>query len=188
MNLLVLRQLLDKYYEGKSSSEEETQLIAMLRKPDLPEEFEADRNMFSLLKEDISIPEPDAGFENRIMSAIDKSQGRRQFLSQKRNIYSMISVAASLLIAVSSYFFINANRPSDTFDDPVLAYNETMRVLYGVSQNLNIGSSTIEELAVFDVARSNLRKLSIPQRVIANEMSSLKYVEKGFSILYPGKE
>ena len=188
MNLKELRQLLDKYYEGTSSSQEETILISLLNDDNLPDEFAADRRMFDLLREEREIPQPDNGFEGRIMGAIDKFENERHTVSLKRTIYSVVSVAASLLIVVISYFIIYENRPVDTFDDPILAYNETMRVLQDVSMNLNKGSRAIEELAVFDVARSNLGKLSIPQEVITREMSSLRYIEKGFSLLYPGNE
>lgn len=188
MNLQELKQLLDKYYEGTSSSQEENILISMLNDDSLPAEFLADQRMFALFKEEHEIPEPDDGFEGRIMGAIDKSENELRTVSLKRTIYSIISVAASLLIVVISYFIINANRPVDTFDDPVLAYNETMKVLHNVSMNLNRGSQAIEELAVFDVARSNLSKISIPREIIVREMSSLRYIEKGFSIFYSGDE
>ena len=188
MNLQELRQLLDKYYEGTSSLQEETILISLLNDDNLPAEFAADRRVFALFGEERAIPQPDDGFEGRIMGAIDKFENRRHTVSLKRTIYSVISVAASLLIVVISYFIIYENRQMDSFDDPLIAYNETMKVLYNVSVNLNKGSGTIEELAIFDVARSNLGKLSIPQEVITSEMSSLRYIEKGVSLFYPGDE
>lgn len=188
MNLQELDKLIQKYYQGISNEDEEERLLKILSSEELPPEYSDDLAMLKLMFEgDEDIPEPDSGFEARIMEAIDKADTGAGIISLKRKIYMAVSVAATLLIVISSYFIVSNNtQPADTFDDPVLAYNATIQVLSRVGETLNTGSDVISELSVISVAEDNLTRISQPARIISNKMESLKYIEKSMDILDMG--
>ncbi len=188
MNRQELDRLLDLYYDGKSSDKEEQDLIAMVRDNNLPEEYYSDRDMLLTLsgKAD-EIPEPDNGFESRIMQAIDDSEQSVRITSLKRRVYTAVSIAASFLILISSVFILNRNSaPADTFDDPLMAYNATVDLLQQVSSTLNSGSEAIGDLALIAETRDKINMLSAPAIKASKDMESLKYLEKSLSILSRG--
>ncbi len=188
MNRQELDRLLELYYDGKSSDKEEQDLIAMVRDSNLPEEYYSERDMLLTLsgKAD-EIPEPDNGFESRIMQAIDDSEQSARITSLKRRVYTAVSIAASFLILISSVFILNRNSaPADTFDDPLMAYNATVDLLQQVSSTLNSGSEAIGDLALIAETRDKINMLSAPAIKASKDMESLKYLEKSLSILSRG--
>ena len=188
MNPQELDKLIQKYYQGITSEDEEERLFKIISDNKLPPEYAEDFAMLKVLADaDADIPDPDSGFETRILKAIDRSDSDARIISLKRKIYSAVAVAASLLIMISSFFLVRNNSgPEDTFDDPVLAYNATIEVLSRVGETLNTGSDVISELSVISTAENNLRRLSQPARIISREMESLKYIEKSLDILDMG--
>ena len=189
MNLQELDSLLEKYFGGLTSEGEEQRLFALLKTEKLPEQYHPDRDLLNALLDDAVVPEPDSGFEARIMGAIDESESERKIVSIKRKLYSFVSVAAMVLIIFTSYFILNRNsEPKDTFDDPILAYNATIDVLTRVSNTLNSGNDAMAKLSIIGETQENLQKLSEPARIVNREMESLKYIEKSLSILEIGKK
>lgn len=189
MNLQELDNLLEKYFEGQSSEGEEQRLFALLKSKKLPDQYHPDRDLLGAMLDDGFIPEPDSGFEDRIMEAIDNSEAKGKVVSIKRRLYSFVSVAATVLIIVTSYFILNrSSEPEDTFDDPILAYNATIDVLTRVSNTLSSGSEVIAKLSIIGETQENLLLISEPARIVSKEMESLKYIEKSMSILEIGKK
>jgi hypothetical protein len=184
MNLQELDRLIKKYYDGSSSDIEEERLLSLISSSDLPPEYDVERELLFGLMDTRSIPEPDSGFESRILTAIDDSEKDSRIISIKRRIYSVVSVAATLLIIFTSYLLLrNTGEPEDTFDDPVLAYNATIEVLGRIGETLNTGSDVISELALISKAEQKLGMLAEPVRMVSREMESLKYIEQSLDIL-----
>ena len=182
MNLQELDRLLQAWYEGTGSEEEEHRLFAMLKADDLPAKYATNRQILGAFLDMSSAPEPDSGFEARIMEAVDRSETEGRIVSLKRRVYAIVSVAASVLIILSGYFIIESeNKLKDTFDDPVLAYNATLEVLQRVSTTLNTGSDAIENLSEIEKARNQLEMLSEPARAVSRDLQALKHIEKSIS-------
>ncbi|HDZ41920.1 MAG TPA: hypothetical protein ENH59_09635 [Bacteroidetes bacterium] len=181
MNWSVLKKLLEKYYDGTSTADDEQKILELLERNDLPAEFYDDR----LLMEGLhggNIPEPSPDLNDRIMAAIDESE--KKIISGKRRLYSIVSVAAGLLI-ILSFWFTLADKPGlkDTFDDPQLAYNETVKVLYQLSDNLNTGRTHIKELSMINDARAKLELISGSGNVVLRELNALRYIENSVELL-----
>lgn len=185
MNLQELDKLIQKYYQGITSEDEEERLFKVLSTEELPDGYSEDLAMLKVLAgSNKDIPEPDSGFESRIMEAIDRADSDSKVISLKRKIYSAVAVAATLLIMISSFLIVRSNaEPKDTFDDPVLAYNATIEVLSRVSETMNTGSDVISELSVISSTENNLSMLSQPARMISKKMEALKYIEQSMDIL-----
>lgn len=84
---------------------------------------------------DIPVPE-DLG--QMIERMVDRELGRRR--SRMRLVASISSVAAAAAIAAIAFIMpADTYEPKDTFEDPALAYAETVRALEMVGVNLGKG-------------------------------------------------
>lgn len=108
-----IKRLLDTYYEGNTSIEQEKLLCDFFATTtDIPAELESERQMFMALqsatKTDIDIP---ADLEQSLIAHIDnlerqETQNRRKWIKP----FSIISVAASIIILIAiGLKFVNLN-------------------------------------------------------------------------------
>lgn len=188
MNRRELDSLIELYFNAESSKEEEARLIEILGEAELPEDYYPERDMLlDINAGGDNIPEPDSKFEDRIMQAIDKSDKAKKVISLKRRIYTVVSVAASLLILITTVLMLNRNtEPADTYDDPMLAYNATIELLQEVSLTMNTGSEAISDLLLIAETKEKLSRLSEPARKASRDMEALKYIEQSLLILRKG--
>jgi len=178
-----LDRLLERYYAGETTVSEEERIREILDSEDLPGLYLTERELFRVLASDEGIPAPSAGFEKSIMERIDFEEERSRISTIKRKLYSAVAVAASLLIAVSSYFIIFSNQnPRDTFTDPELAYLQTVEVLRIVSEGLNSGSSRLSDLAYIDQATENIGIFRRSNESVSKKLEPLGYLDKGLKI------
>lgn len=155
-----IKELLAAFYAGTTTREEEARLKAFFDEADLPERWQADRDIFRALYDpgDVALPE---GLSDRLEQALDRhietSHRSRKQPSKIRRLYVAIgSVAAAALLCVA-LFFIGEHRQSvpvtaDTFTDPHEAELVATEALALVSMHLNKGMSPFEK------ARKNMDK------------------------------
>ncbi|MCD6597737.1 MAG: hypothetical protein J7L04_08625 [Bacteroidales bacterium] len=146
MELKKIKPLLVKYYDGSTSVEEEALLKAFFEQKDIPDYLKPDKEMFLFYaseKEEEYLPD----FEKDILQAIEyeKESKESKIRHFPKYLYWVSSVAASLLIVLSLYFYQKSPSLEDTYDNPELAYLETKKVLYYVSSKLNKGTSAVEQ-------------------------------------------
>lgn len=184
-------EMLNRYYMGESSAEEERLLKELMLGGDLPEKYDLEREMFAGFEEGDDIPEPSDGFEQAIMARIDHEEDSLRSRVLRRRFYSTVSVAASLLIIISSYFILLTNSgPDDTFTDPDLAYIETMQVLRMVSEGLNSGKNQLSDLAYINQAYEKIEMIGNTSSDVTRQLEPLSYINRGINIIgtLPGVE
>jgi len=105
--------LLEKFWEGNTSLEEENQLKAFfLNTHDLPSKYDADKNYFAFLSKEQKINIPSADFDQQLNTRIAKEQPKKA-VSKLRYLYlNFTSVAAAILIVGGSLVYMM--RPSNT--------------------------------------------------------------------------
>jgi hypothetical protein len=147
MNQEEIKQLLDKYYAGETTPDEEIYLKKYFNQTDIPAEFRDEMEIFRYFSQLSVIPEPSADFEKRIISAIDSSDQISGSLKRRRIYIVLSGIAAGMLILAGTYFFfIQKSEPRDTYSNPEIAYAETMKVLYDVSSRINHGTKALGQL------------------------------------------
>jgi len=156
-----LKELLDKYYDGVTSSEEELELKTYFSGNNVLPGYEAEKEIFSYYSGMEKIIVPFADFEMRIIKSVDDLE-RIKLINNKRKRYiTLFSVAATILIMIGSwFFFLREREPADTFSDPSLAYAETMKILTNVSVKINMGKEALKP--VFNLtgtARQGMRSV-----------------------------
>lgn len=156
-------KLLDKYYDGSSSYQEEKELAEYFSGNEISPDLRDEQLIFNNLHIEEDIPYNEH-FESSIEKVIDSLSEEDVSVSSfqakpKRNtkfIFWASSIAASVLLLVSiGFVYLQHDKPKinntqialrDTYSDPDKAYAEAEKALMLISKNLNKGISEIETL------------------------------------------
>ncbi|MBL7112257.1 MAG: hypothetical protein ISS19_09995 [Bacteroidales bacterium] len=150
-----IEALIEKYYNGETSVEEERKLQWFFQTQHVPERLKPEAEMFRyyyLRKNDESA----GNLNEKLGDLIDKQSHKNVLFGSARSFYWISGVAASVLILVGLWLGFNTNifnnrqAYQDTFNDPQLAYLETKRILYLVSDKLNEGTRNLQNLDKLD--------------------------------------
>lgn len=171
-----LKKLLEKYYSGESTDDDEKQLKDFFSDRKADDGVDADGAFFSTLSDLEKMPEPSADYENRIQKAITRIERQRSVNIFSRHYLSIIGMAAAFLLLIGSYFlFIYKAEPKDTFSDPQLAYAETMKILREVSVKFNKGKAELKPLArMSNATRLGMETLDRSADVITTNLDKLE--------------
>lgn len=165
MELKEVKILLQRFFEGETSVEEENLLAEIFRNEEVPAELEVYRGFF-VATEELSKPVFD-GFEEDVMNHILESEHNEK--KKFRWLWQTVtSVAAVLLIALLVINFNqDKNQFKDTYDDPEIAYAEATKALRYMAGKYQKGMEQLQPIAKLDKASAPLKR-------------SLTMVNKGF--------
>ena len=169
-----LKHLIGKYYDGITTQEEEKDLREYFA-DNSPAGFEAEREIFTYYRNIHKVPEASVDLEVRIIARIEAIEGIRGSNRHRSYIITLLSTAASLLIITSLWFFFQSRSESfDTYDDPAIAYAETIKLLYSVSVHLNKGASALDPVSkLSDMTEKGIEALSNSSGKIEKNMTFL---------------
>jgi hypothetical protein len=190
MNEEELKRLIEKYYNGESTEEEESFLRNYFRKDNIPEGYEAEKLIFSYYTEAAEFSEPSIDFEARLMAGIDASEIKARSGKMTRYLLPVLSAAAGLLILVGSYFlFFNKTNSMDTYTDPEIAYTEAIKILRDVSSQLNHGAQVLEPVGkMSEITRKSFETLNKQSKIVEKKLKSLDYINKAISLSHVNVE
>ena len=142
-----IRQLLERYYQGTTTRDEERRLKAYFAQDDVPPTLAAEREMFRYLAHEArQTPPLPQGLEERLARHIDRLAAEEPRIGL--HLYTQHGAA-----------------PQDTFDDPQLAYAEARRALHLFDATFGKGEQQMKEAR--EAAREVNKKLA-KYRIIAN--------------------
>lgn len=175
-----IRLLLDRYYNGESSEEEELLLKNFLGRNNVPEEFAGDKKIFDCYEDLSCVPEPSQDFERRIISAVEAADGYKTNPGRRKLYIILSGIAACMLILAGTYFFLNRGAgPRDTFSDPEIAYAETLKILHSVSEGLNKGTRPLGRIgSMQDMTVKSLNTLNKSTSEIFEKLKPLNDLSK----------
>ena len=169
--------LLKRYYEGSGTEEDEKTLKEFFNGDSIPAGYEAEKDIFRYFVHSSRMPAPSDDFEERIISSLSRLPRRKPSIN--RIIIAISGIAAGLLIIIGSWFLISDKGNRDTYSDPQIAYAETLRILYGVSEKLNQGTSALEPVSKMNLNEINsLDILSESTETIEKNLTNLEYLNK----------
>lgn len=147
-----INKLIEAYYKGETTSEEDDALLRYFKKDDVPEELQEEKALFLSLntKEDII---PPIGLEKRIDKLIDSLNKTEK---RKNRLYLRLMLIGSSIAAACFILFFYTNqqnnyittniaecrkeaKPQDTFTKPEDAYKAAEDAIILVSSNMNKG-------------------------------------------------
>jgi hypothetical protein len=184
MNEEELNRLIEKYYNGESTDEEERILRDHFTKDDIPEGYETEKVIFGFYSLAGEIPGPSENFETRIMSAIDATDNKTGSRKFRKYILQFLSAAAGFLILTGSwFFFVHRTDPVDTFSDPAVAYAETMKILMDVSSKLNHGTQALEPVGkITEMTTRSFKSISKSTGIVEKSLKSFDKLQKAIEI------
>lgn len=145
MNYNNVKQMLNRFYAGETSPEEEGQLKRFFASDDVPESLRVDQLMFQSLQVASSEPSLGAAFDEKVLTQIEQKPVRKRIV---RWSYAVAGLAAGVLILISLWMggFLTS-QPYGTIDNPQLAFAQTRAALQKVSKNLNKGLNPVKTAA-----------------------------------------
>jgi hypothetical protein len=181
-----LKRLIEKYYNGESTEEEESSLRDYFRKNNIPEGYEAEKAIFGYFDESTEVPEPSTDFEARILEGIDASESKRRSRTMKKYLLPILSAAAGLLILGGTYFYFIVRAESrDTFTDPEIAYAETIKILRDVSSQMNRGTQVLEPMGKINkVTKKSFETINKSTRIVEKNLKNLELLNKAIEITH----
>ena len=132
-----IAQLLEAYFEGNTTLEQENVLREYFTSKEVAKEHECYIPLFKGLQ---------VAKEEQMVQAItfpkqEKSTNRRWWIG--------IAASAILVLAVSSYVYNDSNTLSQEQQEALMAFNESKEALFLLSKSLNKGSSALGNLNEF---------------------------------------
>lgn len=155
-----LERLLDRFYAGESSEQEEELLRKGLLEEEVPDGLSEEKRLFKVLYDETcrkkkaceTVP---PGLEERLERLIDEKEAEEtHFFHRNRHRFGWRrtgSIAATLLLLVGIGYALlryggkDNPSPRDTFTDPQEAYEVLQATLMEVSANLNMGLEEMQE-------------------------------------------
>lgn len=169
MNLQKIEKLISKYEQGDTSLEEEKILTDFFRNKEVPYQLRSYKDLFCFMDSSKQEEIQDVDFDEKVLAAISNVESEPKSLPNRIKLYSALAVAASIVILMGLYFqFAQMNQVQDTYDDPLLAYAETKKILMKVSGNLNTGVDELKNVSEFNDGFSELNKISTFEQGMKN--------------------
>jgi hypothetical protein len=181
MNKEDINKLIIRFYEGETTEKEECLLRAIFSGEDVPEGFETEREYLLFCLTEVPVKNHSIDLEEKILNAIDKSNGIVSIQKGRRILLKVIgSAAATILILFGVYFFFERrNRITDTYSDPKIAYAETMKILMHVSKQLNKGTQTLKPVGkLCTITYMSIGKVNEKSTVINKSFMKLNSLQK----------
>jgi hypothetical protein len=171
-----IKALLNKFYEGTSSEEEEAQLREYLSEPLLSESLSADADYVSMYQADV--PEPSDDFYNRLEEV---THLEAQLPMNKRVLRYAMSIAATAVVLAAMYFladYLRSGSMKDTYSDPEIAMAEVKNILTVVSNNMKAGTEPLGSIRTISIAPEAMSGLRRINNVVGNSLNNLHYLNK----------
>ncbi len=167
MDLKRIKVLLEKYYSGDSTLDEENILRKYFNSEVVDSELIADKDIFLYQSQENakSMEVPD--ISDQIWDTL-KDIDSKKVKSKKSVKYLFLRIAASIIILTGSYFLLKNEifnkeqniQFSDTYDNPEIAYQQAKETLLYVSAMLNNGTDHLEPIQKVSEGTEQLYKLS----------------------------
>ena len=153
MKLQEIERLLEKYYNGETSLEEERRLKDFFTGGEVPARFLAEKAQFAWLMEAGATGLDDQKFEGRVLSRVGAGDGLLgRIMERKSWFYTTVGMAATILILLAIFIRFEPfpKKIQDTYSDPQVAYQEAKKVLFFVSRHLNRGTEKLQPIKTYD--------------------------------------
>lgn len=164
MDIKTLELLIDRYFQGLTTVEEELQLKEYFASEKVPPHLEYLKTYFSILGTAVRSGSKILTSEEDVITGIRRKRSWFRFL---RIPWSGLSAVAATLIlfvmvgGVITYRMFQPSRPNFTTEEVQAAIVQTREVLGFVSERLNFAMEPLDHLAKMDYVLETLQPISI---------------------------
>ncbi len=170
-----IAKLLQKYFNGETTGEEERTLETYFASGNVAEELKEYAEFFRGITELAKAPD-NSEIEEEIMDFILENENREK--TKYRWLWKTVTgIAASVIIILGGFLFYQQQQRSfkDTFNDPKEAYAYAQQTLQFVSVKYNKGMSGLSEFEKLQKATKPIKKGLAPVNEFYN---AIKRMEK----------
>lgn len=169
-----IAKLLQKYFNGETTGEEERTLEIYFESGNVANEFKEYTEFFSGISELANAP-GNSGIEEEIMDFILENENREK--TRYRWLWqSVTGIAASVIIILGGFLFYQQQQKpfKDTFDDPKEAYAYAQQTLQFVSVKYNKGIAGLSEFEKLQKAAKPIKKGLAPVNEFYNTIRKME--------------
>ncbi|MBW6459674.1 MAG: hypothetical protein K0B08_03795 [Bacteroidales bacterium] len=179
MNWQEIEKLLNRYFEGETSLEEENQLREFFSGDQIPEKFSGVAAYFSFMQSEAARFLDKPGFDQQVIAGSPGNKMSKIIKFRQQWYYWASGVAVSIMILVAVFVKFDPFSPriEDTFQDPQVAYQEAKKILFFVADQLNNGTSRLEPVTRFETGLKSLSPVASYDDGIS-EISRLNHIDK----------
>ena len=181
MNWQEIEKLLDRYFEGETTLEEENLLREFFSVNEIPEKYHGMAAYFRFMQSEARRCLDTTGFDQNIipgLSLTGKEPAKILKFRQQWHYWATgIAVSIMIMVAVFLKFDPFSSRIEDTFHDPQVAYQEAKKILLFVADKINYGTSHLEPVSRFETGLKSLEPVASYNDGI-NEISRLDHIDK----------
>ncbi len=168
-----IKELLNKFYEGTTSQEEEAQLKEYLADPAVKSIFPELEYIAAFRTE---IPEPSADFLNKLEAVTYRE---RKMTSREEMMRYSMTIAATAVILIGTYLLFDYLRPDrmrDTYSDPEIAMAEVRIIMTTVSQNMNTGMEPLGSIRAMSLPPEAMGGFGKLNKAVGKSLDKLRYL------------
>ena len=161
MDLNKMDALLERYWNGETSLEEEEQLRDYFRRDGVPEQYRETANLFRYFDAQKKKSVDDAVFDAAVLERT--AMPRRGKMAKL--VYNAMRIAAGVAVLVMAVWFVRREvretTPAeivDTYDDPKLALEETKKALLMISKSFGRAEEEAKKINMLNEAKEEIGK------------------------------
>lgn len=156
-----IEKILERYFQGESSLQEEQSLREFFSQDKLPAHLAELKDQFMMFGGEAGRELP-GSFDDRLFEMISEKE-RDTRLSRRRVIFYVSGIAATVLVMVSLFIRFDPFLKPSAGNPPEAeaAFEQASRILYFVSDKFNQGAAPLGKVARFDQGMqdmSNVKK------------------------------
>jgi len=190
MNIKGIEVLLEKFYEGGTTIEEERQLRDFFTGEAVPPHLAVHADLFRYYEEAGKEELPDPEFERHFLNAIDEPPSISVYTKRRQFFFLSGIAAAMLLLAGMVYTFRNDVflRSSKNPTNKEIAYQQAKNALAMLSANFNTGLDQVQKLRNFQRGLNEVQKLQAFQKGIDEMNKFSKFYQYQQIVINPGDQ
>jgi hypothetical protein len=150
--------LLEKYWNGDTSLEEEAQLRAFFAQGDVPASLQSAASLFRYFQQEQQ-KKLAPSFDARVTKSIRQRQGGK--IIRMVNLVNVARIAAGVLVIVAAGYLIRQEvskmYPEDTYSDPKVAFEETKKALMMISKSFGKAQQEAGKIKMFNEAEEKIQ-------------------------------
>jgi len=185
MEIKEVKYLLQRYFNGESTTEDERRLEAYFQSGEVAEEVAEYAEFFGGISELANVD--DSSIEEDVMDYILENEHQEKTRFRKLWI-NVTGIAASVIIVLGGFLIFQEQRKpyNDTFDDPVEAYAYAEQTLQFVSGKYSKGLAQLSKFEMLRKANEPVKRSTAPlvefyegvEKLKENNQSQLKATEQ----------
>lgn len=148
MELLKIEKLLQKYFDGETSINEEKELTNYFLSENVAEHLMQYKVMFAYYKKEQNLSYNKTFIKNS---------------NNTKRIWLSVAASVALVLGFCTYYSLtevatSSNNALGTYENPEIAFRETQRALAMLSNNVNVGIESVQYIDEFETSKYKIFK------------------------------